>query len=1384
MGQKAIIVLGMHRSGTSALAGILNLLGVDLGPDLLPAAPDNPKGFWEHKAILDVHESLLRALDLSWDLPASFTLDWLSDDRIESFRRRLTEIVRRDFGASELWGLKDPRMCRLLPLWHSVFAEIECSPFFIHVIRNPVEVAASLERRDSFSLRKSVLLWLMHVLEAELHSKGFPRAFITHDQLMENWRGTMERVGRVLDITWPRAIDEAKSEIDQFLEAKLKHHNVESNELGGHADIPDYVMKTYEALLKATVTADRESPVDLSSCKAQFEESIRFFPGVTLIHELRLYKNEIGSLMAHISGKDAEIAKLHSDLAQRDARILEQEDSLSQKNVQIEELSSAISEKFLGLRKATDELAVQSSRLNELDRKLSETTLAFHTVIATKSWRWTAGFRRLQHLVATFRTNAKRFPALVSKGIAVLKHEGLTAFCEKSLRKLKRIHLFSEDDSHVASWRSHTQKTLYDRWIEEHEPANEPENKASIAHFAFKPKMSVVVPVFNTDRRWLDECIRSVLSQQYDNWELLLSDDGSTRLETLDCLKSWSFKDSRIIVSYGQSNQGISAASNRALKMASGEFIALLDHDDLLSADALYEAVKLLNEHPKTDIIYSDEDKVVEDQDGGNFRFDPHFKSEWDPQLLFAGMYIGHLTIYRKSLLDKAGGFRPEYDFAQDYDLALRSTELTDRIMHIPRILYHWRAIPDSGASGGKPYARKSNLNALKSAVSRRKYDAQVLEYPFANRVKFNLREFPLVSIIVPTDDKTLASNCISFLLRRTAYPNIEVIPVTNSELARSLNQCYPSEGRVRPLSFDKPFNFSLKCNEGAAFARGDYLLFLNDDIEPIEPKWLDDMMEVFGRGNVGGVSPKLYYEDDTIQYAGMVTGVRGLLGTPYHQLQKDSLDGFGRIQQPRLTSVLTGACLLIPKSIFRAVDGFDAVNTPIMDSDVDFSFKIREQGYDLVYQPFASLRHKGHASIWTMDDRRSEVRKKRKARLYCFKKWGDLLTRDPYFTDNMRYLDYETDFKAMGTRQETLPISARNILIVSHELSLTGAPIIAYDLARKFRNEGYFVTVMCPFDGPLRQKYVDENIPVIIDGTLAHYRSPHPHTADLMGHFDMILANTVLMWRSVLVAHEYDVPVLWFVHESSFGLRLASKDREIWKAFKMADDVLLYGKATEEIYKPFVRPGQLKRVVLGTEPLPNHKPSSRKDGKFSVVHVGSIEPRKGQDVLIESVLRLPDRYRKDIVVSFVGKTIDESYFSDIRRFVSKEPNIKFLGLMPREDIGALMRDADVLISSSREETGPLVVLEAMSAGKAIISTNVGSVEEMIKDGEHGFIIRTDDPEVLSERIMHLYDNRQEIRRLGENARSRFFGHFTLEHMAKEVLSLIEMRLNASAEEA
>ncbi|GAG22878.1 unnamed protein product, partial [marine sediment metagenome] len=261
---------------------------------------------------------------------------------------------------------------------------------------------------------------------------------------------------------------------------------------------------------------------------------------------------------------------------------------------------------------------------------------------------------------------------------------------------------------------------------------------------------------------------------------------------------------------------------------------------------------KLLNENPRCDMVYSDEDKI----EIGGRRHSQYFKPDWSPDLLQSSMYTGHLTVYKRDIVQSLGGFRSEFDSCQDYDLALRVTEVTNRIGHIPKVLYHWQVLPGSAAAGDKLFARASNIAALASAVKRRGYNAEVLEYPFVNRVKFNLQEYPLVSIIIPTDREQNIFPCLESLLRKTGYPIFEIVVVTNTSLAARIREVYGSDSRVHVVRFDAPFNFSAKCNRGAREAKGEHVLFLNDDIEALDKAWIECMLGYFQQDEVGAISP------------------------------------------------------------------------------------------------------------------------------------------------------------------------------------------------------------------------------------------------------------------------------------------------------------------------------------------------------------------------------------------------------------------------------------------------------------------------------------------------------------------------------------------------
>ena len=511
--------------------------------------------------------------------------------------------------------------------------------------------------------------------------------------------------------------------------------------------------------------------------------------------------------------------------------------------------------------------------------------------------------------------------------------------------------------------------------------------------FFHQPLISVIMPVYKTPVQWLRRAIESLQDQYYGRWELCVVDDCSPTDVQRNLLQELAASDPRIRFKVLKHNGGISAASNMALEMAHGEYVALLDHDDELTPDALFRVVEEVNRQPDFDFVYSDECKVCATAARQLFHF--VFKPDWSPELMFNGMLTGHLTVYRKALVDQVGGFRSVYDFSQDYDLALRMAEVTTRIVHIERVLYLWRSIPGSAASGGKDFARKTNIAALNGALFRRGIPGVALPLRHANCVRIALPiPEPKVSIIIPSDSVENLRSVLPAIQEQTSYPNFEVVVVCNGPLAERLKDEFFDWQPLQFVTYNKKYNFSDKCNEGARGASGEIVVFFNDDVFPMQSDWIERLIEYLWVQGVGGVSPKLLHADDTIQYAGMISGTPGLCGTAYNHVPKDSNNSFLSMHKyVRNVSILSGACCALRKDVFWNVGAFDAVHTPGGHSDMDLSYKLLEQGYRCVYTPHALLRHIGNHS-WRAK------RHKDKADIYALRRWGRFVSTDPYFTE------------------------------------------------------------------------------------------------------------------------------------------------------------------------------------------------------------------------------------------------------------------------------------------------------------------------------------------------------------------------------------------------
>jgi GT2 family glycosyltransferase len=516
------------------------------------------------------------------------------------------------------------------------------------------------------------------------------------------------------------------------------------------------------------------------------------------------------------------------------------------------------------------------------------------------------------------------------------------------------------------------------------------------SNFGFRPLVSIILPVSGPERRWLERTLDSLMGQVYPSWELRVCGDGSTPERARDVLSRYERMDGRIKVTYLEQNASISRSLNMSLSLAEGEFAASLGHGDELPPDALFEMVKLLQEHPGADLVYSDADEIDEE---GN-RVDPRFKPGWSPDLLLSTNYISHLSVYRKSLLQEVGGFREEFDGCQGYDLVLRATERTDEIRHVPKVLYHRRAATDSSASPGgrESHIRDGARRALSEALERRGIEGSVEDglLPDSLRVRRRIEGEPKISIIIPTrDNVSLLKNCIESIERLTTYRNYEILIVDNDSADPATVE-YLGSTPHQVIPFGEEFNYSRINNFGVSQAEGEYVLLLNDDTEVISGEWLHAMLEHAQRPEVGAVGARLLYPDGRVQHAGVLIGVGDTWGpgvaTHSHQFYS-SYGYLGAVATTTNYSAVTAACMLLRKSVFEEVEGFDEENLRVAYNDVDLCLRIRERGYLVVYTPYAELYH--HESATRGYTRRPAETS------YMRERWGEVLDNDPYYNAN-----------------------------------------------------------------------------------------------------------------------------------------------------------------------------------------------------------------------------------------------------------------------------------------------------------------------------------------------------------------------------------------------
>ena len=600
----------------------------------------------------------------------------------------------------------------------------------------------------------------------------------------------------------------------------------------------------------------------------------------------------------------------------------------------------------------------------------------------------------------------------INRAIEFYKKNGFFKTIKKILSKIRNRIFTSSKQIKLDKQENENYKI----WIKNNEPDDKEIEEQRNYKFEYEPKISIIVPMYNTKEKYLKELIDSIINQTYKNWELCLSDGSDEKKDYVERLVN---VDERIKYKFLNANKGISENSNEALKLATGDYIALLDHDDILPAFSLFEVVKTINTDKEAEFIYTDEDKLLEEKEN---RMGPHFKQDYAPDTFMSYNYICHFSIFKKNLMERIGEFRKEFDGSQDYDIIFRATEQANRIIHIPKILYHWRINENSVAlsAEAKPYAYEAAKKAIKAHLNRIGLNANVEDTRIIGlyKVNYEIVGTPKVSIIILNKDhKKDLKRCIDSILEKTTYENYEIIIVENNSKTKEIFKYYKELEKNEKIEIveykEQGFNYSILNNFGVKNATGDYIVLLNNDTEIITKDWIETMVGNCQRKDVGIVGAKLLYENDTVQHVGVVLGLTGVAGHVNLGIGADEIGYMGRNIITQNYSAVTGAMLMISKEDYEKIGGLDE-EFPVAYNDVDLCLKIRKLGKVVVMNPFVEAYH------YESKTRGYEITEEKKRRLEedtkrLKNKWKDVFEKeDPYFNINFRH-----DIPAMRIRTD-----------------------------------------------------------------------------------------------------------------------------------------------------------------------------------------------------------------------------------------------------------------------------------------------------------------------------------------------------------------------------
>jgi glycosyltransferase involved in cell wall biosynthesis len=1046
-----IIVLGMHRSGTSAVTRVLAAAGAYPGDesDLLPVhATDNPVGYWERADLTGEHDQFLKSVGHRWDRMAG--LDALNTDAGAgaTLQANIRGIIQALDQHGSPWLVKDPRLCVLLPLWLPLLDRAA----FVIVVRDPREIALSLRStpRGTLTSQLPLALWEKYLVSALKALEGREVLFVSYNSLVNEPHAQTQRL-----IEGVHALGVTDLSLSDRSDEPLVDAHLHRNRGSDHVVLNPRQSALYEWLDLQTrapgpaLVGGFPAAPPPDETLAEFEAAFDFYTelgrqeaGAETQHRLNRIIEILDEHAAERKSQDAahqrereqltteiQNQRLQIDEARRtaieDEHRFDDEKRRHEKLIDDEQHRYADAEKRF--KSADTENELLHRQLVELDRHANALSETVNALRNSWSWKLSAPLRlpgrlRIPAISWSFEQRLYRLYYGIP-GISHAHKRDFIVWLHKHARWLTRRTM-----SYQLSERSTAYVRQADSAVGQKRLPRMDKGRAEAILGAMhtRPLISIAMPVYNIDARWLKLAVDSVKRQFYPNWELCIADDASTKIETQQFLDELAGEiNPRIKIKRLKQNAGIASASNAALDMATGAYIGLLDHDDELTLDALLEVARVIADDDP-DMVYSDEDKTDESND----RRDPFFKPDYSPEYFFSNNYICHFTVMRADILKRIGGFRAGVDGAQDFDLFLRFTSEGPRVVHIPKVLYHWRMITGSTAAtaSAKPYTWEAGRKALEHrlALGNAQATAEFGPYPNTYRVRYAIRETPLVSILIPFRDRAeLLFTCVRSVLEKTDYPHFEIIGIDNESVEANTQimkrELAAMDSRVRFIDYAAPFNYSAINNFGARHARGEHLLLLNNDTEVLASEWLSAMLEHSQRPEVGVVGAKLLYPDDTVQHAGVIIDRTVVAMHPHQFLPREHPGYAARPHLLQNLSAVTFACAMTRRDVFEKLQGLNETELPVCFNDVDYCLRAREMGYLVVFTPYAVLRHFESKSRGFDESAEKQTRFKKEFD-YMQRRHSEILSKgDPYYNPGLS-LGVQGGFHADPQYADELP--------------------------------------------------------------------------------------------------------------------------------------------------------------------------------------------------------------------------------------------------------------------------------------------------------------------------------------------------------------------------